>query len=109
MFRVGGRLGRSGLRGSRRSRLAVEGEELRLVALDGAEERVVVGRAFGGDLAQEEMDGEGSGDGQSFGRVLGGEGGVVAGHRRAGGGSWDVGGREREGHVVLALQRRGGI
>src|SRR6266446_41502 len=88
--RKGSRRGSFGGRAGR----PVEGEELGLVALDGVEEGVVVSGAGGGDLTEEEIHAARGGDGVSLGGVMGGERGVVAYDRSAGGRLSGCAGRE---------------
>src|SRR5216684_1957631 len=78
---------------------AVEGEILGLVVEDGTEEGVVVGGAGGGDLPKQKVDVAGSGDGQTLGGVLGGEGGVIASDGSAGWGGGGRAGGKMQSHV----------
>ena len=82
-----------------------QGEELGLIGLDGVEEGGVVGGTVGGDLAAQEVDVTGGGDGAGIGVVAGGEGGVVAVDDGAGG-KFDAGaGWKMEGYARLHVER----
>src|ERR1700693_3142828 len=102
--------GRYGFRGIRREGgrggWAVEGEVLGFVVLDGAEEGVVVGGAFGGDLSQEKIDVPRGGDDRAFRGILGGKGGVVALDGSSCGSLRVCAGRKMQGHVRFDLEGR---
>jgi hypothetical protein len=77
---------------------------LGLIVLDGVEEGGIVGGALGGDLARKKVDVAGGGDGEGFGGVLRGEGGVIADDGCAGRESWSCAGREVQSHVSFNFQ-----
>src|SRR6266481_10041554 len=98
--------GRRALFGVGGGRFSVEGEVLGLVGEDDAEEGVVVGGAFGGDLPKQKVNMARGCDGQSFRGVLGGEGGVIALDGGAGGDARGCSRREMQSHLGLDFQRR---